>query len=133
LQAGPEHLEQRGRGGLQEVLAVVDDQQHRLVRGRAQQGVERVEAELRRQRPGDGVGVVDAGQVDVTHPQGEPVHHAIGHQPGQYRLAHPARSDDRDQAVGARPGLQLGDLAIATDEASRRHPASVGGPRCLTM
>ena len=68
LLAGAEHLHDRGGHGIEQVLAVVDDQQHGPIGRRAEQRVERVEAELR----GDGAGydrlVVDARQIDEAHP-----------------------------------------------------------------
>ena len=51
---------------LEEVLAVVDEEQRLSIAGRVEQGLERLEAELGGEGAGDGVGVVDAGEVDAS-------------------------------------------------------------------
>ena len=68
LVARAEHLHDRGGHGIEQVLAVVDEQQHGPIVRRAEERVERVEAEV----VGDGAGhdrlVVHAGQIDEARP-----------------------------------------------------------------
>ena len=54
----------RAGRGLDQVLAVVDEEQRLSIAGRVEQGLERLVAELGGEGARDGFGIVDAREVD---------------------------------------------------------------------
>ena len=128
---GDQHRDQVG-DRLDEVLAVVEDQQRRrgadLVddpadqvgttgRGRGQPAGDRLaDAEHVADLDGDALGRGDAGQLDEVHDRllGEPAHQV--REPG---LAEAAGADDRGDPRGADRLRQRGDVLVAADQPGR--------------
>ena len=100
LLADLEDAPDRAGRRLQEVLAVVDQEQHLAIAGRVQQRLERLEAELRRERARDSVGIVDAGEVHAARTEREAIRGPRHRFVGECRLADTARPDHRDETPG---------------------------------
>ena len=121
------------RGGVEQVLAVVDDEEHGPVGGRAEQRVEGVEPQLRGEGAGDAGLLLDAGEVDVPDAHREHRRDREGTGAGEGGLADPTRSDDGHEPAGPQPVVELVQLTVPSDERARRHGAMVGaGGRTIT-
>ena len=136
LLADLEDAPDRAGRRLQEVLAVVDQEQHLAIAGRVQQRLERLEAELRGERARDGVGIVDAGEVHAARTEREAIRGARHRFVGECRLAHTARPDQRDETPGLQPAVDVVELVVTTEQPhprSRRQPTehAVGRPERL--
>ncbi len=121
LQARPQHLQGRGGHGIDEVLAVVDQQQGRAISGRGRQRLERVKTELAGDGAEHSLRVIDSGHVDGKHAIGEPVTDAISGNDGQRRLADATRPDNGHQPLTLQPGRDLIELPVTPDQRSGRH------------
>ena len=131
LLADLEDAPDRAGRRLQEVLAVVDQEQHLAIAGRVQQRLERLEPQLRGERARDGVGIVDAGQVHAARAEREALRGARHRFVGECGLAHTARPDQRDETPGLQPAVDVVELVITTEQPhprSRRQPTERGGP-----
>jgi hypothetical protein len=145
LRAGGEDAVGQRRRGLDQVLAVVQDQQRSLCGQRGQHPAERVRLLVRRrgltgrqprgqrlagveqrllaqaehaQDGGDEVGRVgDGGQLDQPHPVGHRGRLGAGGLDGQPGLARPAGAGEGDQAVRGQKFGDLGEFGVAPDEA----------------
>ena len=108
---------------VEDVLAVVEDDEGGLLARRAEQGGQRREAELARHRRADLLGSVDAGEVDHVAAERE-----LGLQParrrgGHARLADPAGADHGDEAVPADALAEEVELVVPADDVHRSEPA----------
>ncbi len=126
LLADLENAPDRAGRRLQEVLAVVDQEQHLAIAGCVQQRLERLEAELRGERARDGVGIVDAGQVNTARTEREAIRGTPHRFVGECRLADTARPDHRDETPGLQPTLDVVELVVTTEQP---HPRSPRQPR----
>ena len=108
------------------MLAVVDDEEHGPVGGRAEEGVEGVEPQLRGEGAGDAGLLLDASEVDVPGAHREHRRDREGTGTGEGGLADPARSDDGHEPTGSQPFVELVQLTVPSDERARRHTAMVG-------
>ena len=116
-----------GRGAVDDLLAVVEHEQHRPVGEHVTQSVEGrasrtgVEPEGGGEARGDpvgrvGVAVVDRGQVHEPHPVREEGAHVVGDLDREPGLAAATGTDERDDPVRREPGGEVAALGVAADE-----------------
>ena len=126
--SGPDERLGDARDRFQQVLAVVEDEQHPAVGDEGSQGLQRRgagpdgEAQRRGDRSRDtrhGSGF-DRGQGHEEHAVRELRLGRVRHLRGQPRLAAPHRADHRDEPVRAEAPAHVGPLVRAADE--RRQP-----------
>ena len=139
IRAGQQQLRQV-RHGIEEVLDVIEHQQHLPVAQPGAQCRGRVAASrfLQPDRPGDGGehqrGIAERRQLNPNHPIRVEIRHRAGHVEREAGFAHPARADQGQQSpVGM--GEQVphhARLALATDEGRwlTRQLNAWGAPRC---
>ena len=115
---GEQRVERR-RGGLDEMLAVVDDEQHRLGRQNRSRRRERFWRGSRIQHPGDRarhiIGVRHVGEVDEPDPSKARGRFG-GDLDGETRLADAAHARERDQAVEPEQFNASRDLTGPSDQ-----------------
>ena len=120
-------------GGVEEVLAVVHDEEHGTVGRGAEQGIERVEPQLRGEGAGHAGLLLDTGEVDVADAHREHRSGPQGPGVGEDGLADPARADDGHEPAGPQQLVELLHLTVPSDERARRHGPTVGaGSRAIT-
>ena len=117
LLADLEDTPDRAGRRFQEVLAVVDQEQHLAITGRVQQRLERLEPQLRGERARHRVGIVDVGQVPRCASRARKRSVARRHRlAGKRGLAHTARPDQRDETPGPQPAVDVVELVITTEQ-----------------
>ena len=110
---------------LQQVLAVVDEEQHLAIARRVQQRPERLEPQLGGERARDGPGIVDAGQVHTARAECESLGRTGRGFVGERGLAHTARADQRDEAPGPQPAVDVVELEVTPEQPHPAHVASL--------
>ena len=105
-----------GRGRVEHVLAVVDDEQGSRVGRRVPERGEVRVAELAGHGLADPVLVVDLREVDGDRAEGEPGPLLVGDDPGQGGLADAAGTADGDEAPLGQAGHDLIDLGFPADQ-----------------
>jgi hypothetical protein len=130
VRALPQQRLRQARARAEEVLAVVEHEQHlalgEVARERRLGRVARVEVDAQRVGRGlaDQAGVADARQFDRPRPVGVALRAACGQLEGEARLAAAPRAGERDKAAAVEQVVELVELAEAPDEA-RRLPRQV--------
>ncbi len=117
-----EHQFGKRRGRIDDVLAIVEDQQQTFGLQRRHQGCKGVgalmgEAQGRRNRRGEQPWIRDGADVDEAHVAGKLFEHRVRDGYGDGRLAHSARTDDRHETIGAQVGNDRADGLVAADHA----------------
>lgn len=112
---------QRRRGG-DDVLAIVEDQQHLLVpemREQRRQGIVglRRQAQHQQDRGDHEIGIAERGKVDEMRGVGESLEQVVRDRHRNGGLADAARADDRDEARADELVGDGGDRIVAADHA----------------
>ena len=110
------------RRGVDDVLAIVEDDERSLRAQREHEILERVaiararEAERLRNRGGNVVAARERRELDEPYAVDVPIEQIRRHLQRRSRLADAARTDEREQAMPLDERDDFGDLPIATDE-----------------
>ena len=135
-----QHLLDELAGGVEHVLAVVEHEQHRPRRqqldDRLVEGAARplLHVERGRERGRDRALVAHRRELDQAHAVGEVVGDGAGEAVREARLAHAARTEQREDAPGLEQARRELEVTLAPDQRGRLHREHVAaGPRVLPL
>ena len=112
-----------GRGSSEQVLAVVEKDQHRSIAQRVDETLERrpprlfSDAQHRRDGRRDAGGIADRRKLDQPYAVARPVRHLGGEPAREPRLAAASGTDQCDQPGRGEECAELGQLSVPADEA----------------